>query len=241
MRFVSKIRLFILLFAVVAVISARTAEPQPVLFTEGNFFVGPEPFPMYVESFIPAKPTHETPIVLIHGMLYNGSGIREYAGRTRGLGKILRLDRVGRPHVVDLPGHGRSPMPENYPTMSLQRAVDDNVALVKKIGRSIFIVHSIGGMIGWKLCETVPNDVAAIIGIAPVPPANMPKGSFPAASAIGQSFVTSGPGPYLPEDRPAWFKLGVAKDAFASATLFPSEAMDEYYASLVPGKSAGDQ
>jgi pimeloyl-ACP methyl ester carboxylesterase len=217
----------------VAVISAHAAEPQPVLFTEGNFFVGPEPFPMYVEYFLPAKPTHETPIVLVHGCCTTGAGFVSTPDGREGWAKYF-VRQGWKTYVVDLPGHGRSPMPESYSTMSLQRAVDDNVALLKKIGRSIFIVHSIGGMIGWKLCETVPNEVAAMIGVAPVPPANMPKGSFPAASAIGQSFVTSGPGPYLPEDRPAWFKLGVAKDAFASATLFPSEAMDEYYASLVP-------
>jgi pimeloyl-ACP methyl ester carboxylesterase len=233
LRFVLKIRRFILLFAVLAAVSAQTAEPQPVLFTEGNFFVGPEPFPMYVEYFIPAKPTHETPMVLIHGCCTTGAGFVSTPDGREGWAKYF-VRQGWKTYVVDLPGHGRSPMPENYPTMSLQRAVDDNVALVKKIGRSIFIVHSIGGMIGWKLCETVPNDVAAMIGVAPVPPANMPKGSFPAASAIGQSFVTSGPGQYLPEDRPAWYKLGVAKDAFASATLFPSEAMDQYYASLVP-------
>jgi pimeloyl-ACP methyl ester carboxylesterase len=233
LRSVLKVRPFILLLAVVAVISAHTAEPQPVLFTEGNFFVGPEPFPMYVESFIPAKVTHETPIVLIHGCCTTGAGFVSTPDGREGWAKYF-VRQGWKTYVVDLPGHGRSPMPENYPTMSLQRAVDDNVALVQKIGRSIFIVHSIGGMIGWKLCETVPNEVAAIIGVAPVPPANMPKGSFPAASAIGQSFVTSGLGPYLPEDKPAWYKLEVAKDAFASATLFPSEAMDQYYGSLVP-------
>jgi pimeloyl-ACP methyl ester carboxylesterase len=65
----------------------------------------------------------------------------------------------------------------------------------------------------------------------------MPKDSFPAASAIGQSFRSSGSGgagPYLPEDKPAWYKLEAAKNAFASARLFPVEAMDQYYASLVP-------
>jgi len=73
------------------------------------------------------------------------------------------------------------PMPEDYATMSLQHAVDDTVVLLKKIGPSVVLVHSIGGMVGWKLCETVPDQVVAIIGVAPVPPANMPKDSFPAA------------------------------------------------------------
>lgn len=228
-----KISRFILLFAFAAAIAGYPAEPKPVAFTEGNFFVGPEPFPMYVEYFIPAKPTHETPIVLIHGCCTTGAGFVSTPDGREGWAKYF-VRQGWKTYVVDHPGHGRSPMPQEYPTMSLQHAVDDNVALVKKIGRSVFIVHSIGGMIGWKLCETVPDQVAAIIGVAPVPPANMPSGSFPAATAIGQSFVASGPGPFLPEDKPAWYKLDVAKSAFASASLFPSEAMDQYYASLVP-------
>lgn len=228
-----KISRFILLFAFAAAITGYPVEPNPVAFVEGNFFVGSEPFPMYVEYFIPAKPTHKTPIVLIHGCCTTGAGFVSTPDGREGWAKYL-VRQGWKTYVVDQPGHGRSPMPQEYPTMSLQHAVDDNVALVKKIGRAVFIVHSIGGMIGWKVCETVPDQVAAIIGVAPVPPANMPTGSFPAATAIGQSFVTSGPGPYLPEDKPAWYKLDVAKNAFASASLFPSEAMDQYYASLVP-------
>jgi pimeloyl-ACP methyl ester carboxylesterase len=224
---------FVLLFALVAAVAGFPVEPKPVAFTEGNFFVGPHPYEMYVESFIPEKPTHQTPIVLIHGCCTTGAGFVSTPDGREGWAKYF-VRHGWKTYVVDQPGHGRSPMPQDYPTMSLQHAVDDNVALVKKIGRSVFLVHSIGGMIGWKTCETVPDQVAAIIGVAPVPPANMPKGSFPAAGAIGQSFVTSGPGPYLPEDKPAWYKLDVAKSAFASASQFPTEAMDQYYASLVP-------
>jgi pimeloyl-ACP methyl ester carboxylesterase len=228
-----KISRFILPFIFLAAIAGYPSDPKPVAFTEGNFFVGLQPFPMYVEAFIPAKPTHKTPIVLVHGCCTTGAGFVSTPDGREGWAKYF-VQQGWKTYVVDLPGHGRSPMPPEYPTMSLQRAVDDNVALLKKIGRSVFIVHSMGGMIGWKICETIPDQVAAIIGIAPVPPANMPKGSFPAATAIGQSFVGSGPGPNLPEDKPAWYKLDVAKSAFASSTLFPSEALDQYYASLVP-------
>jgi pimeloyl-ACP methyl ester carboxylesterase len=224
---------FFLLVVFAAAIAGYPAEPQPAPFTEGNFFVGAEPYPMYVEYFFPAKPTHKTPIVLIHGCCTTGAGFVSTPDGREGWAKYF-VRHGWKTYVVDQPGHGRSPMPQEYPTMSLQHAVDDSVALVNKIGRSVFIVHSIGGMIGWKICETVPDQVAAIIGVAPVPPANMPKGSFPAATAIGQSFVSSGTGPYLPEDNPAWYKLEAAKNAFASASLFPVEAMDQYYASLVP-------
>ena len=229
-----KMKLFAAVLTLAVLANAGpTEKPQAAPFTEGNFFVGPEPFPMYVEYFIPAKPTHETPIVLIHGCCTTGAGFVSTPDGREGWAKYF-VQHGWKTYVVDQPGHGRSPMPEEFPTMSLQRAVDDNIALVKRIGRSVFLVHSIGGMIGWKLCETIPDQVAAIIGVAPVPPANMPTGSFPAASAIGKSFTSSGAGPYLPEDKPAWYKPEVAKNAFASATLFPVEAMDQYYASLVP-------
>ena len=229
-----KSRLWIFIFAFVALVHAvAAADTRSTLFTEGNFFVGNEPYPMYVEYFIPATPTHKTPIVLVHGCCTTGAGfVSTPDGRE---GWAMYLVRHGwKTYVVDMPGHGRSPMPPEYPTMSLLRVVDANVELLTKIGRSVFIVHSIGGMVGWKLCETLPDRVAAIVAVAPVPPANMPKGSFPAATAISQSFTSSVVGTYLPEDKPAWFRLEVAKQAFASARLFPVGAMDQYYASLVP-------
>ena len=226
----------IFLFAILLAVAGYPAGPQPASFTESNFFAGPVPYAMYVESFIPAKPTHKTPIVLIHGCCTTGAGFISTPDGREGWAKYF-VRNGWTTYVVDMPGHGRSPMPEDYATMSLQHAVDDTVILLKKIGPSVVLVHSIGGMVGWKLCETVPDQVAAIIGVAPVPPANMPKDSFPAASAIGQSFRSSGSGgagPYLPEDKPAWYKLEAAKNAFASASLFPVDSMDQYYASLVP-------
>jgi len=226
----------IFFLAMIAAIAGYPAGPQTMSFTEDNFFAGPAPYAMYVESFIPAKPTHKTPLVLIHGCCTTGAGFISTPDGREGWAKYF-VRNGWITYVVDMPGHGRSPMPEDYATMSLQHAVDDTVVLLKKIGPSVVLVHSIGGMVGWKLCETVPDQVAAIIGVAPVPPANMPKDSFPAASAIGQSFKSSGTGgagPYLPEDKPAWYKPEAAKGAFASASLFPVEAMDQYYASLVP-------
>jgi len=155
--------------------AAHAANSEVAAFSEGNFFVGPEPFPMYVEYFLPAKATHKIPIVLVHGCCTTGAGFVTTPDGREGWAKYF-VEKGWKTYVVDHPGQGRSPMPENYPTMSLQRAVDDSVVLLKKIGPAIFIVHSIGGMIGWKLCDTVPDQVAAMIGVAPVPPANMPKG-----------------------------------------------------------------
>ena len=62
MRSKLKIILLVLLFALGVATTGDAAAGQPIAFTEGNFFVGPQPFPMYVEYFIPIKPTQFEPI-----------------------------------------------------------------------------------------------------------------------------------------------------------------------------------
>lgn len=51
LRPTSKLTRFIVLFAFVAVISGHPAEFKPMIFTEGNFIVGAEPYPVDVLSF----------------------------------------------------------------------------------------------------------------------------------------------------------------------------------------------
>ena len=222
--------LLIVLLAFAAAIASYSVEPQPAVFTEANFFVGPEPYPMYVESFIPAKPTHKFPIVLVHGGVHTGAGyVSTPDGRE---GWAIYFVRHGwKTYVVDMPGHGRSPMPQEFSTMSLQRVVDDNVALLQKIGRSVVLVHSLSGAVGWKLCDTVPNQVAALVAIAPAPPANIAGGY---ATELLTSFTGHNTGQYFPEDKPIWYSREAAQKTFANASLFPSAAFDTYFSSLVP-------
>jgi pimeloyl-ACP methyl ester carboxylesterase len=224
-----KLYIFALALAVVAN-AASIAKPQTAPFTEGNFFSGPAPYSMYVEYFIPAKPTHKFPIVLIHGGVHTGAGyVSTPDGRE---GWAIYLVRHGwKTYVVDWPGHGRSPMPEQFPTMSLQRVVEDNVALLKRIGPAVVLVHSLSGTVGWKLCDTIPNEVAALVAIAPAPPANIAGGY---ATELLRRFTAHNTGPYFPEDKPLWYSREAAKETFANASLFPVEAFDAYYASLAP-------
>ncbi|MGH9679299.1 MAG: hypothetical protein ACRD4Y_05065, partial [Candidatus Acidiferrales bacterium] len=63
----------VFLLAICALV-ATAAKAQTRPFTEGNFFVGAEPYPMYVEYFLPAKATHKFPIILIHGGVHTGAG-----------------------------------------------------------------------------------------------------------------------------------------------------------------------
>ena len=211
-------------------ICALPALAQTQLYTEANFFVGTEPYPMYVESFIPAKPAHKLPIVLIHGGVHTGAGyVSTPDGRE---GWAIFLVRHGwKTYVVDWPGHGRSPMPPEFPTMPLNRVVDDNVALLAKIGPAVVLVHSLSGTIGWKLCDTVPDQVAALVAIAPAPPANISGGY---ATELLTRFSGHLSGQYFPEDKPIWYTREAAQETFANATLFPAGVFDAYYSSLVP-------
>lgn len=226
-----RLRLFVLILCFAALASSVTAaESNPMPYTVGNFFVGHQPYPMYVEYFFPAKLTHKTPIVLIHGGAATGAGYVTTPDEREGWA-IYFVSHGWKTYVVDSPGHGRSPMPEEFPTMSLRRIVEADVELVKKIGRAVFIVHSMGGMIGWKLTETVPDKVAAIVGIAPAGPANL-VGSY--VPTLLKSFGSSKGGRYVPEGRPVWYDRSAAKEHFANSSLFPTGAFDAFYASMVP-------
>jgi pimeloyl-ACP methyl ester carboxylesterase len=229
-----KFRLIVLILALATLTNGNTLlDSKPISLSMGNFFVGQEPYPMYVEYFTPARPTHQTPIVLIHGGATTGA---VYVSTPDGReGWAMYFVRHGwKVYVVDWPGHGRSPMPEQYSTMSLRRVVDANLVLLNKIGPAVLLTHSMSGVVGWKLAETAPKQVAAIVSIATGPPANMPTGSFPAISAIRNSFVPTGDGSYFAEDKPVRYKLDAAKQAYASTALFPVETLDQFYATLVP-------
>jgi pimeloyl-ACP methyl ester carboxylesterase len=221
--------LFVLLMAALAT-AASAPKALPTTFTESNFFVGPEPYPMYVESFIPEQPTHKLPIILIHGGVHTGAGyVSTPDGRE---GWAIYLIRHGwKTYVVDWPGHGRSPMPQEFPTMSLMRVVDDNVALLKKIGPAVVLVHSLSGTVGWKLCDVASDQVAALVAIAPAPPANIAGGY---ATELLTRFSGRNSGQYFPEDKPIWYTREAARETFANAALFPAGVFDTYYSSLVP-------
>jgi pimeloyl-ACP methyl ester carboxylesterase len=230
LRFKSKFTRVIVLMIFAAAIAALPAERKQATFTEGNFFVGAQPYPMYVESFLPETPTHKLPIILVHGGVHTGAGyVSTPDGRE---GWAIYLVRHGwKTYVVDWPGHGRSPMPQEFPTMSLLRVVDDTAALLGKIGPAVVLVHSLSGTIGWKLCDTVPDQVAALVAIAPAPPANIAGGY---ATELLTRFSGHLRGQYFPEDQPIWYTREAAQETFANASLFPPGVFDAYYSSLAP-------
>jgi pimeloyl-ACP methyl ester carboxylesterase len=210
--------------------AAPSVAAQTAAYAESNFFVGAQPYQMYVESFIPEKPTHKLPVVLIHGGVHTGAGYVSTPDGREGWA-IYLVQHGWKTYVVDWPGHGRSPMPQEFPTTSLHRVVHDVVALLQKIGPAVVLVHRLAGTIGWKLCETVPDKVAALVGIAPAPPANIAGGY---ATELLTRFSGAMTGNYFSEDKPIWCTREAARETFANASLFPIESFDTYYSSLVP-------
>jgi pimeloyl-ACP methyl ester carboxylesterase len=221
--------LFVLAMAALANASS-TSRPLTPPFIESNFFVGLQPYPMYVESFIPVHSTHRFPIILIHGGVHTGAGYVSTPDGREGWA-IYLVHHGWKTYVVDWPGHGRSPMPPEFSTMSLMRVVDDNVALLKKIGPAVVLVHSLSGTVGWKLCDIAPDQVAALVAIAPAPPANIASGY---ATELLTRFSGHISGQYFPEDKPIWYTREAAQETFANASLFPTGVFDAYYSSLVP-------
>jgi pimeloyl-ACP methyl ester carboxylesterase len=192
---------------------------------EGNFYVGDIPYQMYVEYRMPQTARHSVPIVLFHGGAHTGAGYVSTPDGRPGWAPYL-VDQGWVTYVVDWPGHGRSPVPPDFQLMSTQQVVAAGVALLEQVGPAVILTHSMSGPIGWKIADTVPDRVAAIVAIAPGPPANIQPPvteEHPLWNAL-----------YNPEDRPVRFTRESALENWGNSDLFPHEAFEDYFKSLVP-------
>ncbi|MDQ3397655.1 MAG: alpha/beta fold hydrolase [Deinococcota bacterium] len=181
----------------------------------GNFYVGKPPYQMYVEYFRPAVPEHSVPIVLFHGGSHTGSCYLSTPDGRKGWAPYL-VEQGWNTYVVDWPGHGRSGFPEDFAAMSMQQVVEVGVALLERLGPAVVLTHSRSGPVGWKLAERAPQGVAAVVGVAPGPPANL----LPARAGA------------QPDDRLTF----PANDflEYTRSSRFPREASREYHAFTVP-------
>lgn len=184
----------------------------------GNFYVGEPPYQMYAEYFRPEVPGHDVPIVLLHGGAHTGSCYLSTPDGRKGWAPYL-VEQGWMTYVVDWPGHGRSGFPEDFGAMSLWQVVAAGLALLERIGPAVILTHSRSGPVGWKLAELAPEQVAAVIGVAPGPPANL----IPVPES----------GPETPPADRLTFPTGGHLD-YTGSSRFPQGASHDYRAFIVP-------
>ena len=161
----------------------------------------------------------KTPLLFVHGGSHTGACYLQTPDGRSGWAAIAAAD--GRTaHVIDWPGRGRSPAPAAFATMSMQAVADAVVATLAEIGPAVLVTHSMGGVVGWRAAEMAPHNVAAIVAIAPGPPANLQPEADP-----GEAF---------PEDAPSPVVRATALKMWANSERFPHAALEAYVAGLVP-------
>ena len=198
-------------------------------------YVGADAYPMYVEERLPAAASGKPPIVMVHGGGHCGLCYTNTPDLRTGWAPYFTAH--GYPtYVIDWPGHGRSPMPSEFATMSTRVVVAAVLDLVGRLPRCVLMTHSMGGPIGWLVAEKAKQSVAAVLAIAPGPPANLQPelAEPPAPQVFPTQAMQFGAPEYQPEDRLVRFHRDSICRNWANSAHFPSEALDAYCRGIFP-------
>jgi pimeloyl-ACP methyl ester carboxylesterase len=93
------------------------------------------------------------PVVLLHGFCENSSIWADIA---------TGLESKYRCIIPDLPGHGKSPLPEGLVSLDEVAQIVHNYLTSLKIERFALIGHSLGGYVGLSMLEMFPESVKAL-------------------------------------------------------------------------------
>ena len=176
-------------------------------------------------------------MVFVHGGAHTGACYIETPdGR---MGWAPYLAGFGRDtYVYDWPGRGARPPGVTFASQSLADVARDLAGALETIGRAALVTHSMGGVVGWRTAELVRDRIAAIVAIAPGPPANLQRSLDAAAIAELQKddalYARMGRPLTHPEHVPIAVPRELAAQVWMNATHFPREAADVYVASIVP-------
>jgi pimeloyl-ACP methyl ester carboxylesterase len=185
------------------------------------FYVGDVPYQMYVVRSTPVG-IHVRPnaLIFVHGNAHTGA-VWENTPDNRDGWATYFLSQGFTTYVVDLPGHGRSPMPPDYATMGMDKAIAALQALLLRAGPSILVGHSMGANIATRVTGTATPEVRAnITGVVLVAPSRVTE-------------LLTSPGPALiPETEVYRWPRDVAESLFTTSDTFPQEAIDQYMESL---------
>lgn len=194
----------------------------PSMPSRGYFFVGEWPRSMYVEYEKPARPTHTVPIVMVHGSDQTGAEYWMTPDGRLGWAPYF-VEKGWTVYTVDWPGHGRSPQAPDFATQGYDLLISDLSELLNRVGPAVMLTHSMSGTAGWPVAERVGSSkLAALIAIAPGPPANLqPESTTQNAD----------------ESAARWCEGSCLWDFYAISDLFPKDAFDEWQKSAMPTSS----
>lgn len=200
------------------------------------FYSGTDADPIYVDR-LPAHggATGKAPVVMVHGGFHNGSCYLTTPDLRPGWAP--RFAAAGRNvFVPDWPGHGRSPMQPDFPMLGTADVVRSLIVLLEQIGPAVLLVHSASGPMAWWIAEQRPELIAAVVGIAPGPPANLLRDlpDDPAAIHDLRNDASAGRPIYAPEDKPAWLPPEAATAFWTETPRFPRHALDSYLRAIGP-------
>jgi alpha-beta hydrolase superfamily lysophospholipase len=185
--------------------------------TPSEFFVSDE-HPMYVQRW--GRPKDDPPlssssrVVLVHGGVHTGVCWTNRPDGHPGWAQYL-AEHGWTAFVVDWPGVGRSAGTGTLLQSTAEHIVTALVALVRDIGPTLLIGHSIGAALAAKVMEVAPKHVTGLVSIAPAPHGNI----------VGNR-------PPLPDDRAITFNEDAMRRFFCNAPCFPKESIDQYRRSL---------
>ncbi len=201
------------------------------------YYSGTEAHPVYVDALQAGPPgcAGRLPVVMLHGGCHTGAGYLATPDGREGWAPIFA--RAGhRVHVVDWPGHGRSPMRSGFAAMSGRAVIDAVARLIDGIGPCILLCHSASGPFAWALAEALPDQVRAILAAAPGAPAELVPvlPDDPVAVNALSADEQAGCPVYCPETGPFFVEPDFISRYWANAPRFPREALAAYAGSIVP-------
>ncbi|MFU1941489.1 alpha/beta fold hydrolase [Bordetella hinzii] len=195
-------------------------------------YSGTAEHPVYADVVAAMPGPRRHPIVMLHGGFHNGAGFLATPDGREGWASIFAR-RGHDVYVMDWPGHGRSPAGADFVRLSMADVGRALGALLQDTGPAIVFAHSAGGPIAWWVAEQYRTLVAAVVGLAPGPPANLVP-ALPAEPAA-HAGANGGAHPvYAPADRPAFVDRAFIKTFWANGSRFPQAAFEAYARSIGP-------
>ncbi|SCK35246.1 Pimeloyl-ACP methyl ester carboxylesterase [Variovorax sp. HW608] len=212
--------------------------PRSLLFPS-CFYSGTETHPVYVDHLAAqANCGRELPVVMLHGAFHTGVAYLATPDGRPGWASFFS-QRGHDVYVPDWPGHGRSPARVPLAQVSTREAAASLAVLIAAVGPAIVLAHSAAGPMAWWIAENHPESVAAVIGIAPGPPANLQQPLPADPEAVGALRFDSQAGcpVYSSLERAREVGCAFIQDFWANSPRFPKDSIGAYSKSIVPESS----